>query len=396
MRRLWLMQGGLEMSFARIMALASRIIRQVLRDRRTLALIFVVPVLIRTLLYLVLTSTSSSHTLALVRPTGNGSDRVNALIDKLLPGQDKLKTININADQMDSTLNDGNADAAIIFPADFAQQVFAGQDPAVQIKLEGSDPNVASAMNDIATGLTRQLGIALATLKAQQGSGQIAFTAGGSIPFTVSSPQYLHGGPEYTFNDSIAPVFIGIFSFFFVFLLTSVAFLRERSQGTIERVMVSPLTRTELVIGYICGFTLFALVQSVVILLFVVFALRVHYSGNLALVFLVSALLTIGSVNLGIFLSTFAQNEFQIVQFIPLVFGLQIFLSGIFWPIAQLPKVLQPISYILPLTYANDALRGVMLKSAGFGDIAGQLAALLVFALVMVLLSSLTMRRQIA
>ena len=396
MRRLWLMQGGLEMSFARIMALASRIIRQVLRDRRTLALIFVVPVLIMTLLYLVLTSTSSIHTLALVRPTGNGSERVNALIDKLLPGQDKLKTININADQMDSTLNDGNADAAIIFPADFAQQVFAGQNPAVQIKLEGSDPNVASAMNDIATGLTRQLGIALATLKAQQGSGQIAFTAGGSIPFTVSSPQYLHGGPEYTFNDSIAPVFIGIFSFFFVFLLTSVAFLRERSQGTIERVMVSPLTRTELVIGYICGFTLFALVQSVVILLFVVFALRVHYSGNLALVFLVSALLTIGSVNLGIFLSTFAQNEFQIVQFIPLVFGIQVFLSGVFWPVAQLPKVLQPISYILPLTYANDALRGVMLKSAGFGDIAGQLAALLVFALGMVLLSSLTMRRQIA
>ena len=237
-------------------------------------------------------------------------------------------------------------------------------------------------------------------MKAQQAStgqgGQIPFTPGGSIPFTVNGPQYLHGGPEYTFNDSIAPVFIGIFSFFFVFLLTSVAFLRERSQGTIERVMVSPLTRTELVMGYICGFTLFALVQSLVILLFVVFALRVHYSGNLALVFLVSALLTIGSVNLGIFLSTFAQNEFQIVQFIPLVFGIQVFLSGVFWPVAQLPKVLQPVSYILPLTYANDALRGVMLKSAGIGDIAGQLSALLVFAVGMVLLSSLTMRRQIA
>src|SRR6266571_4963783 len=376
------------MSFARIMALASRIIRQVLRDRRTLALIFVVPVLIMTLLYLVLTSTSSVHTLALVRPTGSGSDRVNTLIDKLLPGQDKLKTINIDAD------------AAIIFPADFARQVFAGQNPAVQIKLEGSDPNVASAMNDIATGLTRQLGIALATLKAQQTStgqgSQIPFTPGGSIPFTVNGPQYLHGGPQYTFNDSIAPVFIGLFSFFFVFLLTSVAFLRERSQGTIERVMVSPLTRTELVIGYIGGFTLFALVQSLVILLFVVFALRVHYSGNLALVFLVSALLTIGSVNLGIFLSTFAQNEFQIIQFMPLVFGIQVFLSGIFWPVAQLPKALQPFSYILPLTYANDALRGVMLKGNSISDISLQLTALLIFALLMVLLSSLTIRRQIA
>ncbi len=160
--------------------------------------------------------------------------------------------------------------------------------------------------------------------------------------------------------------------------------------------LVSPLTRAELVLGYICGFTLFALVQSLMILLFVVFALRVHYSGNLALVFLVTALLTIGSVNLGIFLSTFAQNEFQIVQFIPLVFGVQVFLSGIFWPIAQLPAVLRPIAYILPLTYANDALRGVMLKGEDFVGIAGQLGALLLFALLMVLLSSFTTRRQIA
>jgi ABC-2 type transport system permease protein len=384
------------MNAGRIAALASRIIRQVLRDRRTLALIFIAPLLVMTLLYLVLTNTSSVHTLALVRPSGQGSDRINTLIDNLLPGKDKLKTINIMADQVDATLRNGDADAAVIFPADFAQQAFTDQNPTVQIVLEGSDPTVASAMRDLAEGFTHQLGIALSTLKAQQSVQGTPPTPVGNIPFTVNDPRYLYGGPQYTFNDSIAPVFIGIFSFFFVFLLTSVAFLRERSQGTIERVMASPLTRAELVIGYVCGFTFFALVQSLVILLFVVFALQVHYSGNLALVFLVSALLTIGSVNLGIFLSTFAQNEFQIVQFIPLVFGIQVFLSGIFWPIAQLPALLRPISYVLPLTYANDALRGVMLKGDGFSEISGQLVALVVFALLMVLLSSLTVRRQIA
>lgn len=383
------------MSLARIMALASRIIRQVLRDKRTLALIFIVPILIMTLLYFVLTSTSSVHTLAIVQPTGIGSDSIDTLIRGLLPGKDKLNTIYINANQVNDTLKRGDADAAIVFPPDFAQQAFTGQNPSVQIVLEGSDPNVASAMHDLTLGFTRQLGIALATFKAQQGQ-DVPPVSSGSMPFTVSDPQYLHGGPQYTFNDSIAPVFIGIFSFFFVFILTSVAFLRERSQGTIERVMVSPLTRPELVMGYICGFTLFALVQSLLILFFVVFVLKVHYSGNLALVFLVSALLTVGSVNLGIFLSTFAQNEFQIVQFIPLVLGVQIFLSGIFWPVAQLPALLQPISYILPLTYANDALRGVMLKGDDFIGIGGQLSALLIFALLMVMLSALTMRRQIA
>jgi ABC-2 type transport system permease protein len=353
-----------------------------------------------TLLYLVLTNTSSVHTLAIVRPTGTGSDRINTLITNLLPGKDKLNTIYINANQVNDKLTNGEADAAVIFPPDFVQQVFSGQNPTVQTVLEGSDPNVANAMREVTGALTRQLGVALSALQAQQaqvGQGQaIPPVLGGSSPFTVSDPQYLHGGSQYTFNDSIAPVFIGMFSFFFVFILTSIAFLRERSQGTIERVMASPMTRTELVIGYICGFAIFALVQSLLILLFVVYALRVHYSGNLALVFLVTALLTIGSVNLGIFLSTFAQNEFQIVQFIPLVFGIQVFLSGIFWPIAQLPSVLRPISYILPLTYANDALRGVMLKGADIAGIAWQLTALVIFALLMIVFSALTMRRQIA
>lgn len=386
------------MSFTRIMALASRIIQQVFRDRRTLALIFIVPLVVMTLLYLVLESTSTVHTLALVRPIGAHSDQVNMLLDKLLSGQDKLKTITITAGQVDTTLKNGDAAAALIFPSDFAQQVSTGQNPKVQVKLEGSDPSVASAMRDVTSGLMQQLGIAMAALKAQETlggqPGQPPQAINSAIPFSVSNPVYLYGGPEYTFNDSLAPVFIGIFSFFFVFLLTSVAFLRERSQGTIERVMVSPLTRVELVMGYISGFTLFALVQSLLILLFVVFVLRVHYSGNLALVFLVSVLLTVGSVNLGIFLSTFAQNEFQVIQFIPLIFGIQIFLSGIFWPVAQLPAALQPVSYLLPLTYANEALRNVMLKNYGIGEIAVQLIALLVFALAMVVLSSLTIRRQ--
>ncbi len=106
------------MNFARIAALASRIIRQLLRDRRTLALIFVVPVVIMTLLYLVLTNTSNVHTLALVRPSGSGSDQINTLFDSLLPGKDTLHVVNISANQVDSTLKNGQADAAVVFPAD--------------------------------------------------------------------------------------------------------------------------------------------------------------------------------------------------------------------------------------------------------------------------------------
>lgn len=383
------------MSFARIFSLAQRIMRQIIRDRRTLALIFVIPIVLMTLLYLVLSNTTTVYTLALVRPEGVGSERINTLIDQALPGSDKLKTRSIAADQVDSTLKNGDADAALVFPSDFMDQLTRGQKPSVQVALEGSDPNVASVMRQQAEGIARQVGILLTLSRPASGvQGQLPDLK--QLPFTLAEPRYLYGGSDYTSTDALAPVFIGIFSFFFVFLLTSVSFLRERSQGTIERVLVSPLKRAELVTGYICGFALFALVQALVILLFVVFVLRVHYSGNLALVFLVSLLLTIGSVNLGIFLSTFARNEFQVVQFIPLILGVQIFLSGVFWPIKQLPALLQPFTYLLPLTYANDALRSVMLKGMGFTQIWQQLGALLVFALLMVGLSALTMRREAA
>src|SRR5260370_42628728 len=104
-------------------------------------------------------------------------------------------------------------------------------------------------MHDLTLGFTRQLGVALATFKAQQGHG-VPPVSSGSMPFTVSDPQYLHGGPQYTFNDSIPPVIIGIFSFVFVFILTRGAFPLVRSHGTIERVLVSPITHPPLQFGY--------------------------------------------------------------------------------------------------------------------------------------------------
>jgi ABC-type multidrug transport system, permease component len=441
------------MNMARILTLTQRIIRQILHDKRTLVLIFIVPLLVMGLLDVVLTSSTTTHTLAIVRPTGAENDQVNQLLDKLLPSSDKLQTISIQAQAVDQTLTEGKADAVLIFPSDFAQQIAQGKKPTVHITLEGSDPTVASALHDATAQIVGQLGLTLAAQQATQqtthtvanqyqkvlaqyqkalqqlrqqqiaagkpstgstpaGSSLPALTGTPSVqptppteqpidlqkalPLTLASPSYLYGGANYTFNDSIAPVFIGIFSFFFIFLLTSVAFLRERSQGTIERVLISPLTRVELVAGYIIGFTIFALVQAIVVLLFVIFVLQVHYSGNLALVFLVSLLLTIGSVNLGIFLSTFARNEFQIIQLIPLVLGSQILLSGAFWPVKQLPQVLRPISYILPLTYANDALRNIMLKGQGLSGIWQQLLALCIFAILMIILSSLTIRREVA
>jgi len=101
-------------------------------------------------------------------------------------------------------------------------------------------------------------------------------------------------------------------------------------------------------------------------------------------------------VNLGMLASAFARNEFQVVQFIPLLIIPQILLSGTFWPIEDMPSYLRPFAYLMPLTYANRALHDVMLKGLGLADIWPNLAVLLGFTAALIVLGALTMRREIA
>ncbi len=160
--------------------------------------------------------------------------------------------------------------------------------------------------------------------------------------------------------------------------------------------MVSPLNRAEIVIGYMLGFVLFASIQSVLLVLFSLFVIRIHYVGDAVLVVFFTILLTLGAVNLGIFLSTFARTELQVVQFIPIVIVPQAFLSGIIWPLASLPEPLRVLAHIMPLTYANEALRGVMIRGESFSALWLETGVLLGFAVLMVLLATSTLRQEVA
>jgi ABC-2 type transport system permease protein len=185
-----------------------------------------------------------------------------------------------------------------------------------------------------------------------------------------------------------------VFAFFFTFLLTSVAFLRERSSGTLDRLMASPATRLEVLLGYLLGFVGFALLQSLLILAYAVWVLHVSIAGPVWVVLLVIVLLVVGSVNLGIALSFYARNELQVVQFIPLVLLPQVFLGGLFWPVQTLWTPLRWLSQIFPLTHAAVALRQIFIAGAGFADVAGRLLALVAFAVAMVALGVLALRKQ--
>jgi ABC-2 type transport system permease protein len=341
-----------------------------------------------TLLNFVLSSSTSGVTLAVVPPDGPGGALIGQQVETAFAKVKDVHVTTINADQVDATLKAGDADAALIFPADFAQTIASGGQPHIALRLEGSNPGMAQQVKQLAA-------LGLSALHAQASSAALTGAAGASAtPPVALDTTYLYGGPQYTRTDALAPLLIGIFAFFFVFLLASVAFLRERSQGTLERILVSPLSRTELTLGYVLGFMLFATLQSLVILGFVIYVLQVHYAGNLWLLFLVTLMLTIGGVNMGIFASAFARNELQVVQFIPLLIVPQILLGGLFFPVNTLPIVLKQLAYVMPLTWANFALTDVMLKGLGLSDIWPDLLFLAGFATLMVIAASFSLRQE--
>ena len=146
-------------------------------------------------------------------------------------------------------------------------------------------------------------------------------------------------------------------------------------------------------VGYLLGFLLFATIQAAVILTFTIFALRIQYQGNVFEIVAVLMLVVLVAVNLGIFVSTFARNEFQVVQFIPIVLAPQIFLSGVIVPTDQMPVVMEAISVVLPLTYAVEALRGVMVMGQSLSDVWTDLVVLAGFGVGLLIAAVITLRR---
>jgi len=199
--------------------------------------------------------------------------------------------------------------------------------------------------------------------------------------------------PNKEVLNSFLPAMLALLILFFGFLLSGISFLRERSQGTRERLMASPVSRMDILVGYLLGFLLFALVQTLVLFFYTLYVIKVDFTGDLWQVILFQILIGILSVCLGIFISAFARNEFQMVQFIPLIIVPQVFICGVIFPVSQMPEWLQWIAKFLPLTYGVDGIRALMLQGKDLMDIGKEIGALAGYAVVLMILAGMSLRR---
>jgi ABC-2 type transport system permease protein len=199
--------------------------------------------------------------------------------------------------------------------------------------------------------------------------------------------------PEKSILDYTAPAILAVLILFFGFLLTGISFLRERSQGTLERLMASPVSRLDIVGGYLLGFLLFAVLQTLILFFYLIYVLNVNYYGDLWQIIVFEILIGIGAVCMGTFFSVLAKNEFQMVQFIPMIIVPQMFLCGLLWPVEQMPDYLQWLANVLPMTYGVSGMRALMLQGQGLLDIGKDIGVLAAYAVGLLVLTALTLRR---
>lgn len=194
--------------------------------------------------------------------------------------------------------------------------------------------------------------------------------------------------------DMIAPALLGVFPFVIMFLVTSITTLRERTNGTLERLMAMPVGKFDIIGGYALAFGFFGMVQSLVASSFVMYVLKMNVLGPQWFVVLVALCDTLLGVALGLFVSAFARTEFQAVQFMPALIFPQLIVCGLFVPLASLPPALELTAYALPLTYAVEALNRVTINSEVTSVMWNDVLVVIVYSIVALVLASMTLRRR--
>ncbi len=375
------------MKASRAFAVTKRVLRDLKNDHRQLALIFIAPLLVISLFGVAFTGNVKDVRVVVV----NGDTAVgnSSLSEKIISNFD-TSVLNVayanNEGDAVGQVQNGSASAVIVFPSHFTQSVsarasgqtsIAQENTTVKILADKSNPNVSDPIIGAVNSAVAQ---------TIQGLGRQA-------PVSIDSSNAIYGA-NAQFIDFFAPGIICIAVWQLTTLLTLISFVGERTSGTLFRLLASPLKESELVAGYAVAFGVIGTTQSAVLLSVAVILFNVTIVGDVLLTFGVIALLAIVSEGLGILLSSFARREAQAIQFLPVVVLPAFLLSGVFWPIQAIPTWLRPVSYILPTTYAVEAVRSVILRGWGLDKIYPDVVALLIFAGVFLVLATILLRRR--
>ena len=376
----------------RILAISQKVFIELLRDKRTLLLLFAVPIFIMWLMNAAFSaSTETDVTIAVVGVSENitkSLDDVQHITARDFQSQDSAQ----------DALEKEKVDAILSFKDENHYQVtYANTDPGKttmtrqainstlkQVKVQELIDNLKKAQQaSIQTQVQSTEGQMTQTTTSPDDSSQINIKL---------SENYIYGDKNTTFFTKMTPILMGFFVFFFVFLISGMALLKERTSGTLDRLLATPVKRSDIVYGYMLAYSLVAALQTFVIVLSTIWLLDLEVLGNIGDVIIVNIIFALVALSFGLLLSTLAKSEFQMMQFIPLVVTPQIFFSGII-PLDAMADWVQSLGKLLPLYYAGHALSKIILNGTSILQLGFDISILLIFLLVLTILNVIGLKR---
>jgi ABC-2 type transport system permease protein len=350
-------------------------LRQLRRDRLTLAMIVGIPVLQLLLFGYAINMDVRNITTAVLDQAQ--TQRSRELVAQL--GQSQVLDIRYHLStpqQLAALLHQGRIAAALVVPPDFEARLERGDESAVQVVVDGSDQTVQAAARQVAEFPLALLGNPLADPVR---------------PIEVVN----FYNPERRAAVNTVPGLIGVILTMTMVLFTATALVRERERGNLEMLIATPVSPWELTVGKVLPFVGIGLVQVTLVLLLGLAVFQVPVRGSLLDLYLAALVFIVASLALGVFISTLARSQFQAMQLAFFTFLPQILLSGFMFPYAGMPLAAQWIGEVLPLTHFLRLVRGIMLRSAGLADLWPELAALGAFAAVALGIAVIRVRKRL-
>nr|WP_313208354.1 ABC transporter permease [Stenotrophomonas geniculata] len=369
------------MNLRRLWAIMLKELRQLRRDRITLAMIVGIPVM-QLLLFGYAINLNLRHLDAGVADQANSAASRALVQGMVATGVITPRSEAYAPDQLMQALRRGEISVGIVVPADFERRRFDGRE-AVQVLVDGSDTVVQSAAIQLAqvpldtrpTSNTRPLR-----------EGSIA-----SGPISVTS----FYNPQRRSAVNIVPGLIGVILTMTLVMFTAVAVVRERERGNMELLIATPVSRSELMVGKVLPYAAIGLLQTTLVLVLGTWLFQVPIRGSLLDIYLAAVLLVLANLALGLLISTRARSQFQAMQMTLFLFLPSILLSGFMFPFAGMPRPVQWLAEVLPLTHFLRLVRGIMLRGASLWELWYDALALLAFIVVMMTLAILRFRKRL-
>ncbi|TAL86605.1 MAG: ABC transporter permease [Rhodanobacter sp.] len=368
------------MNGRRLWAIVIKELRQLRRDRITLAMVIGIPVLQLVLFGYAINTNLRGLNAGIADQAHTAGSRA-LVMDMLATGVvSPVATVN-TPQQLMTMLRRGEISVGIVIPADFERRRIDGR-PVAQILVDGSDTAVQAAAAQLAqTPVDSALPDTRAPPTSTPRSGRISVVG--------------FYNPQRRSAINIVPGLIGVILTMTMVLFTGIAIVRERERGNMELLIATPLTSAELMVGKVLPYIVIGLLQTTVILALGVWLFAVPIRGSVLDVYLATGLLILANLALGLLISTRAQSQFQAMQMTFFIFLPSILLSGFMFPFAGMPKAAQWIAEVLPLTHFLRLIRGVMLRGAGLWDLWGDVLALVAFIVVMMAAAIMRFRKRL-